>query len=50
MLSNMKDVKYQNAPDDIKKAIEAGIRVKDFLPPPEKLITKQDIKKINKAF
>lgn len=40
---------YVDAPDDIREAIETGRRVKDFLPPPDQLIAKEDTKKITIA-
>ncbi len=37
---------YVDAPDDIKDGIIAGERIKDFLPPPELLVAKEETKKI----
>lgn len=42
----MKDVKYENAPNDIKEAIEGAIQIEDFLQPPELLVAKEETKKI----
>ncbi len=43
---NMKNNKYENAPDDIREAIEGASIIEDFLPPPELLVAKEETKKI----
>ncbi len=40
--SIMRKEKYTNAPPEIKKAIEQSEVIEDFLPPPEKLVFKED--------
>ena len=37
-----KKIKYSNAPKEVADAIEKSVRIKDFLPPPEKLVAKDD--------
>ena len=37
-----KKIIYTDAPEVIADAIENSIRVKDFLPPPEELVPKED--------
>ena len=37
-----KKIKYTDAPDEITDAIKSSIRIKDFLPPPEQLVKKED--------
>jgi hypothetical protein len=41
-----KKINYKKAPDSIGNAINSSIIVEDFLPPPEKLILKEDNSKI----
>jgi len=41
-----KKTNYKKAPDSIGKAIDASITVEDFLPPPEKLILKEENSKV----
>jgi predicted DNA binding CopG/RHH family protein len=38
----MKKMEYTNAPDDVAKAIESSVVIKDFLPSPDKLVFKED--------
>jgi predicted DNA binding CopG/RHH family protein len=42
----MKKLKYNNAPDDIKDAIECSTVVEDFLPSPEELVYKEENVKV----
>jgi len=37
---------YQSAPNDIKKSILSSKVIKDFLPPPEELVFKEDTIKV----
>lgn len=37
---------YQNAPEDVKTALDSAAIVSDFLPPPEMLIPKEETKKV----
>ena len=37
---------YTNTPDNISKAINSSIIIDDFLPPPDKLIIKEDNSKV----
>ena len=41
-----KIVKYLSTPKDIAEAINSSIVIKDFLPPPDKLVLKDKTKKI----
>ncbi len=40
------DDKYKDAPKDVKDALLSAKVIEDFLPPPERLILKEDLKKI----
>lgn len=40
---------YVDAPPDIEEALDSAVRVKDFLPPPESLILKEETEKITIA-
>lgn len=42
----MKKTKYTDAPPEIKKAIEQSEVIEDFLPPPDKLVFKEDNVKV----
>jgi predicted DNA binding CopG/RHH family protein len=42
----MKINNYTDAPEDIRKAIESGKVIKDFLPSPDSLIFKEDNVKV----
>lgn len=44
-----KEIKYSNAPDEVRDAILNGKEIYDFLPPPELLIPKEDTRKITIA-
>ncbi|XDD53055.1 CopG family transcriptional regulator [Leptospira sp. WS4.C2] len=37
---------YTKAPNDVTKAINSSLVINDFLPPPDKLITKEDNSKV----
>ena len=37
-----KKIKYKKAPKEIADAIDKSVRIKDFLPPPEKLVKKDE--------
>ncbi len=37
---------YENAPDEVRQGLESAREIKDFLPPPEQLILKEDTKKV----
>ena len=37
-----KKIKYNKSPNNISNAIKSSIRIKDFLPPPEQLIKKNE--------
>ncbi len=37
---------YTKAPDDISEAILSGKRIKDFLPPPDQLVKKDETMKV----
>lgn len=39
-------IQYEDAPADIAKDIKKSVRVKDFLPPPEKLVEKEENVKV----
>ena len=41
-----KKIKYENAPEEFSEAIQNSIIVKDFLPPPEKLVLKEKTHKV----
>ncbi|ORC26781.1 CopG family transcriptional regulator [Marispirochaeta aestuarii] len=38
--------RYTNAPEDIREAISSAKEIEDFLPSPEKLVPKEETKKI----
>ena len=40
------DNHYENAPDEVRQDLESAREIKDFLPPPEQLILKEDTKKV----
>ena len=42
----VKKIYYKNAPAGIADAINSSVRIKDFLPPPEKLINKEETVRI----
>ena len=42
----MKKTKYYDAPPEIAKALQEAEPINDFLPPPEQLILKEDIRKV----
>ena len=42
----MTEVKYKNAPSEIEDALEKSQAIVDFLPPPEKLVKKNEKEKI----
>ncbi len=42
----MKKIKYTNAPPKIKESIEQSEIIEDFLPPPDKLVFKEDNVKV----
>ncbi len=41
-----KKTNYSKTPNDISKAINSSVLINDFLPPPDKLITKEDNSKV----
>ncbi len=41
-----KDNRYEDAPEEIRQALSAAKQIKDFLPPPEQLILKEETKKV----
>ncbi len=41
-----KDKYYEDAPEDIQEALNSAKEIKDFLPPPEQLILKEETKKV----
>lgn len=41
-----KKTNYSKTPKDISKAINSSVLINDFLPPPDKLITKEDNTKV----
>ena len=44
-----KAYKYKSAPENISEAITVSERISDFLPPPEKLIRKEETMKVTIA-
>lgn len=45
----MKNVVYSDAPDEVNEALDNGVIVADFLPPPDKLVFKTEKEKITIA-
>lgn len=43
---NMKDIKYKDAPDNVRDSLEEATQIEDFLPPPELLVAKEETKKV----
>ncbi|MCW7490956.1 MULTISPECIES: CopG family transcriptional regulator [Leptospira] len=41
-----KKTNYTKAPSDVAKALNSSLVINDFLPPPDKLITKEDNSKV----
>ena len=41
-----KDKRYEDAPEDVREALNSAQEIKDFLPPPEQLILKEETKKV----
>ena len=41
-----KDKRYEDAPEDVREALNSATAIKDFLPPPEQLILKEETKKV----
>lgn len=41
-----RDYKYEDAPIEVRDSLNSARLIEDFLPPPEKLIIKEDTKKI----
>ncbi|MCW7494819.1 CopG family transcriptional regulator [Leptospira sp. 2 VSF19] len=41
-----KKTNYTKTPNDVMKAINSSLVINDFLPPPDKLITKEDNSKV----
>ena len=40
------DNNYKNAPEEVHQGLDSAREIKDFLPPPEQLILKEDTKKV----
>jgi len=40
------DNNYKNAPEEVRQGLDSARKIKDFLPPPEQLILKEDTKKV----
>lgn len=40
------DDNYENAPEEVRRGLDSAREIKDFLPPPEQLILKEDTKKV----
>ena len=40
------DNHYEDAPEDVRQGLDSAREIKDFLPPPEQLILKEDTKKV----
>jgi predicted DNA binding CopG/RHH family protein len=36
----------RNAPDPVTEAIQSSVRIDDFLPPPDQLVLKQNLRKV----